>query len=336
MNKRYTFLLGFIVFLASCSPVESYEDYSDPRRGRTGDRGDREKEGVPNGDFNFDYKEDNVDEAGDSGSFMTPDNNSSSMAASVSSNGKKIDFLFIIDGSSASYPFLRKDHIDSQFSSFISNLREHDIDWRFYFLSAEAVDSKKSSALQNGRPFYLERDGVFIRVDFLSQENLEPYNLKDDVHSVFLDTLSYNATLAKKKTDCGLPPYCGRKYSRPLLSLKKFISGYKNLLRSDAALIPIIISARDEGVLRKKELTDPTEVMGLVREQLPSKEFFSISIVVKVGERGECGDTKLKPASLIPQLSLLSKGTVINICSKQHDGYGKPIIDFLRKRQGIK
>ena len=337
MSKRFIFLLGLVIFWVSCTPVDSYEQPPDDRR-RSAPHDDTPA--LSADEFNFDYVEEDSgsdDQPEDRGSFSVDQQKkgerkkeySSSRdvfesRSHYSSDGKKIDFLFVLDGSPKNTPFLRKDNVDSKFNSFISKLHENGIDWRFYFLSASS----------NGKPFFLERDGVLIRTNFLSSKNLEPYNLlEDNIHFVFVDTMAYNAVSPSTSSSCHLPPYChNEKQNQPLLSLKKFFTGYKNVLRDDAALVTVVISSNDEAPSRKADPVEALEVINVLNEELSSKEFFSISIVVKVGESGTCKNSRLRPSSHIPQLSLLSKGTVINICSKQHDGYGKPIIDFLTKK----
>ncbi len=334
--NAFFIVIGLIALWLGCSPVDGkYEEPEDRRRRGADVPRDLSK--------NFEFGEED-DENGDSGYFLNKQRDDKKESAIETLHvtprsqkrglSKKIDFLFFVDASKKTQPFLDFENINSKFNSFIQQLENNDIAWRFYFISAAA--NKSDNPLNNGKPFFLERDGALIRTNFLSPTNLEPYDMQGSIHSVFVDTLSYNSVSGGKKARCDLPPYCHIENEiRPLRSFFRFLSSYANILREDADLVSIIISAGDEKRFgRSKEPLDSVSVMESFNEKFSKdKNFFSISIVVKVGEEGECVNSKLRAASRIPQLSLLTQGTVINICSTQQDGYGKPIVEFLKKKQ---
>ena len=348
------FLLTVLVALwVGCSPMGDHEDSQDDRRrpgsGRGGGdddfRGGDSSEEENNGDSGFFAvgNDDNNDNNDNNDLELDPSTNLESTEDTqdvglrrrdqTKKLSRKIDFLFFVDGSKHSHPFLTPENIDSKFNSFIAQLKKANVNWRFYFISAAANENSKKP-LNNGEPSDLERDGAFILDKYLSLTNLEPYNLQDSVHSVFVDTLSHNNNGDRRRDACRFPPFChSEKDTRPLRAFHKFLSRFANSLRDDADLVSVIISAIDEARLdRKNGPMDASLILDSFNEKFPSdKNFFAVSIVVKVGEQAQCG-TKFKAASHIPQLSLLTRGTVINICNTQQDGYGKPIIDFLKKK----
>ena len=349
-------LFGMSFLLVSCGTVKEdegiYENKDERRReGRERSRsqggGDPETdEGGDTGSFSASpYEGDNSQEAVEepSSAVKAAKTETVRYRGAKRNLSNKIDFLFLVDGSDTTRPFLSRPIIGSTFRSFINKLEEKKIDWRFYFVSARAFGDKKPSRIKgpyDGKPSRLERDGAFILTNYLSQDNLKPYSLnKTDVHSVFIDTLSYNQKVGSKpssKPSCEFPPFCHKESeNRPLRAFHLFLSNFSDNLRENADLVSIVISAGDEKPLsRKDEPMDALNIITKFNQIFPEKNFFAVSIVVKAGKAEACGEkSKLQAATFIPGLSLVTQGLVINICSRTPEGYGTPIIEFLNNKK---
>ena len=347
------FIAVFALFFEGCGGVgrddEERYDRDRDRRGRNLDLDDDEDD--ENDEFLEDDGDDflNFEDGDDEGSAIEGSDDISSTPAPVEplkqkGLSNKMDFIFIIDASPENKPYIQTSLLDEKIGVLPSKLTEMGVDWRFYFLNAEFKESKNEK--KNGRNAKLtdlENSGGLIIFQYLDQA-LSNLHFQGHARTIFISTISHPSVKSGKQ--CGLPPYCHKKNdTRPLTVLKRFLSQAQNTLRQDADLIAVILTNRDEvqpakgGFFRRKN-TAPGVDAGLVVDEFKNnyskKKFYAASIVVKAGST-ECKNQVKQNiyASHIPQLSLLTRGAIINICSASNNGYAAPLLRMIKSKMSL-
>lgn len=239
----------------------------------------------------------------------------------------KIDFLFIIDSSPENSLYISPPQLENKIGLLPIQLNNLNIDWRFFFINAEFKTGSKSG--RNGKLMNLEYNEALIRSQYLDNDVASFVDNK--VSGIFIDTIEKNS----KK--CDLPPYChSKKNNRPLKVFHNFLLESQFILRQDADLFAIILTNRDEVQPSKSSKSDKAveaqQVIDRFTSIFPNKKFYVTSIIVKAGDT-ICKEQNRHNifASYIPQLSQLTRGMTINICSIQDNGYSAPIINWITK-----
>ena len=365
------FLLAFLTvfsFMPGCGGVSSgddrdiddrqrrrggYDRNRDDDRNRDRERGQSENESEFNfgedGDDSFDdslgdgfsspFQTTNEEEEtpldGDEGASQT----SVSLVEPLKQEGisNKIDFLFIVDSSPKNEAYITSPHLQEKIGLLPIRLDNINVDWRFFFVNSQ-FDAAKG---RNGKLLNLEFRTALIRSQYLDHTVAEfwanDHSPSSTYSHIFVDTLELPPS--GNKESCKKPPHCySDKENRPLKVLHHFLRGSKNLLRDGADFFVVILTNRDEAQPKNPSKANaPVEAPQIVdrfSKIHPGKKFYVTSIVAKAGD-DICKEQNKHNvfASYIPQLSMLTGGRIISICSEQSSAYSDPIIRWIQKQK---
>ena len=172
----------------------------------------------------------------------------------------------------------------------------------------------------SGRKVFKERNGEAMKLD--GKYGVLNSKVLDKNTNDYLNTFLYTITKGpevnydrNEKHHCHRPPYCSN--VRPLRALKGSFAVNKDLTRSEADFVAVILSNRDE----EQEKVSANDVIREFRNVYGShKKLFVLSLIVLPGD-SECYDKNEKRTFFIYK-------------RRQKPGYGERISSLARRAGG--